>query len=145
MPAVRGSLEQAYDTQAGAQRRAGTLARRHRANAGDAPSPEDQGCTSALRVAQADDRTGVRNHQIGDGLSPPLASRVEEGHRRVDGGLAGVESEAHGRIPPTTGETRGETLDKAGKAMASEFPVPHCRMRRLGWRPSARRLTLEAH
>ena len=145
MPAVGGSLEQAYDAQAGARQRAGTLARRYHANAGGVPSPDDQGWTSALRVAQADDRTGVRDHQIGDVLSPPLAARVEEGHRRVDAGLAGVESEAHGRIAPTPGKTRGKPSARPERQWPGNSLFRIVKFAGLAGAQSDRRLALEAH
>jgi len=64
------------------------------------PQAEDEDGASDLRLAQANRRTGLRHHQISDGLSAVLCARLAESHGRVDAGLPRVECEAHGRIAP---------------------------------------------
>lgn len=60
---------------------------------------------------QADGRAGVRHHQVGDGLLAVLAARLEEGQRRVESGLPGVECETYGRIAPVGRENERNQIN----------------------------------
>ena len=71
-------------------------------------SPEDDGGASPLCLAQADGRTRIRHHQVGDGLSPVLCTRFEEGERRMESGLPRLECEAYGRIASIIREIHGK-------------------------------------
>src|SRR5450759_4089338 len=50
-----------------------------------------------VRAAQADPGTGIRHHQIGDGLSPMPAARAEKRQRRVEFGDDELEHQANVR------------------------------------------------
>jgi len=70
-----------------------------------------------LCPAQADAGTGVRHHQIGDGLPPVLPARPRKGQRRVELGHHGLEREADVRTHPClTGQP--ET------ASSTKHPIP---------------------
>jgi len=70
-----------------------------------------------LFPAQADAGTGVRHHQIGDGLPPVLPARPRKGQRRVELGHHGLEREADVRTHPClTGQP--ET------ASSTKHPIP---------------------
>ena len=62
----------------------------------DGAQAQDQGGADALRATETNGRAGVRDHQIGDGISSILAARNRSSTRRMEFGLHGVEFKAHG-------------------------------------------------
>src|SRR3546814_5153594 len=77
-----------------------------------------------LCAAQADGGAGVRDHQIGDGVSPVFAARVGACQPRMDAGVPGVEFQTHGRAAL---KIRPDGLKKGEKRSPERkiAPKPH--------------------
>src|ERR1019366_1870064 len=63
----------------------------------DGVSAQDAARQKALRAAQTNPRTGVRHHQIGDGLSPMSVARARKRQRRMEFGDHELEHQANVR------------------------------------------------
>src|SRR3546814_5318661 len=77
-------------------RSAGAAGRAGQSGRADETPTQDPCRARRLCAAQADGGAGVRDHQIGDGVSPVFAARVGACQPRMDAGVPGVErSEEH--------------------------------------------------
>jgi hypothetical protein len=90
----------ASPTLAGTICRTETDCRRGQFGGHDEAHAQDATRADALRTPQANSRAGVRHHQVGDEVPPVHAARIGQCKERMDAGVLGVESEAHGRIAP---------------------------------------------